>query len=292
VTGFAAAPLSEPYVKAAGAAGMLTGYRDAYTYSRMLSVELYGAYPEPTLPTTTVPTAIPSTETPTGEPPTATPALTETEAGAVVTQEATSVPEVASPTPTLTPTEAPTDTPTATATPTATRTPTPTDTFTPTPTPLPIAVVSAQQAVNVRSGPGTNFQPVGTLQPGTRVLVLGASEDGEWLNIVLEDGSNGWVSASLLSIEPTPTPETSGAIYRPPRLFSRPASREVGRSLSRGALLLAQTEATPTPVVARPEIPYKDERWYGMTMKGRHYHRDRGGQCVQCYSGSSFGGRS
>jgi hypothetical protein len=62
-------------------------------------------------------------------------------------------------------------------------------------------VVQSSQSINVRSGPGTNFQSIKSLLPGTSVEVLGQNADGTWRNIRLSDGTEGWVSASLLNVE-------------------------------------------------------------------------------------------
>ncbi len=61
-------------------------------------------------------------------------------------------------------------------------------------------VVQSNQSINVRSGPGTNFQSVKSLLPGTTVEILGQNPDGTWRNIRLSDGTEGWVSTSLLDI--------------------------------------------------------------------------------------------
>ena len=128
------------------------------------------------------------------------------------TDEPTDTPEV-SPTPSDTPTDTPTptdtrtptDTPTDTATPTATRTPTdtptrtptPTDTHTPTFTPTPATpVMQARQDLAVRTGPGPNFPEIDSVNQGQNVEIVGRSEDNRWLQILLPNGSTGWVLSS------------------------------------------------------------------------------------------------
>jgi hypothetical protein len=69
-----------------------------------------------------------------------------------------------------------------------------------------IGVIQSQQTVNVREGPGTNFRAVTSLNPGTGVEVLGISPEGDWTNILMDDGSEGWVSTRLLFVRPTETP--------------------------------------------------------------------------------------
>lgn len=111
-------------------------------------------------------------------------------------------------------------TPRFTATPVATRTPLPTFTYTPSITPIPsdtpippsptepppiVGIVASSQTVNVREGPGTAFRAILALNPGTGVTLLGQSEDGDWYNIQMDDGSEGWISSSLLRLQATPT---------------------------------------------------------------------------------------
>lgn len=48
--------------------------------------------------------------------------------------------------------------------------------------------------LNVRSGPGTNYQVIDQLSRGEKVAVLGNS--GVWLRVVLQDGRTGWLSGN------------------------------------------------------------------------------------------------
>jgi hypothetical protein len=106
---------------------------------------------------------------------------------------------------------APTHTPTATATPvppteTPTAEPTTTPTGTPEPTATPTATVLAQpqasttSAINVRSGPGTGYPVVAQLQPGRPVDILGRNNDGAWWQVLLLNGDEGWVAASVVDV--------------------------------------------------------------------------------------------
>jgi SH3-like domain-containing protein len=58
-------------------------------------------------------------------------------------------------------------------------------------------------AVNVRSGPGTNFRDIGKLAKGEPVQVV--ETKGEWTQIKPTPNCSGWVAAELVEIaEPTP----------------------------------------------------------------------------------------
>jgi uncharacterized protein YgiM (DUF1202 family) len=311
VTSQSAAPLAEPYVmpeapeRLPGLSGLLVGYKDAYTYRSMLDARLF--------PSASV-TEPPPTETPTTPPPTRTPiptAESTDEAGggllagasespeATITQETAATPTTAPPTNTVAPTAtddattAPTSPPTNTVPPT--RTPVPSSTPTVTPGPVIRAVVDSGQAVNVREGPGRNFAPIGSVTPGTIVQVIGRSGDGSWIQVRLDDGREGWMSADLLAIE---APEASSAEGSP---TPESSARDLDGDFMMVALisdvqpfpLLAQVDETPEATVEATEeaaaeatieatvapadtdttasaLPssttYRDERWYGMTL--------------------------
>jgi len=116
---------------------------------------------------------------------------------------------IVSQTPRLTATPRPTRTPIPTFTPvppTPTTTLTPSDTPTPTEVPPVIGVVNSLQSVNVRNGPGITYREFQALPPGTGVEVIGQSSNGDRLNVLLEDGDEGWIAARLLRLQPTATP--------------------------------------------------------------------------------------
>ncbi|GEM_PF-5447380 len=56
--------------------------------------------------------------------------------------------------------------------------------------------------VNLRGGPGSNFDVVGTFRFDERLMVDGQTADGLWLRIVNEDGTFAWVSTSLVAFDP------------------------------------------------------------------------------------------
>ena len=75
-----------------------------------------------------------------------------------------------------------------------------------TPTPdFRTGVVTSGQNVNIRSGPATTNGPVAVVVPGTEIIILGENDDGTWFNVRLENGTEGWIAASLLDAEAAPT---------------------------------------------------------------------------------------
>ena len=52
--------------------------------------------------------------------------------------------------------------------------------------------------MNLRAGPGTNFDKVTSVPAGTAVTALGTNEDGSWV-VVNYDGKYGWLKTEFLS---------------------------------------------------------------------------------------------
>lgn len=99
-------------------------------------------------------------------------------------------------------------TPTATLTPTATNTNTPSQTPTPskTPTPsltptLPVPVARLREDVTIRAGSSSLYAEIATLPAESQVEILGMSENGLWLLVLLPDGTEGWLRFSRLYLE-------------------------------------------------------------------------------------------
>jgi len=53
-------------------------------------------------------------------------------------------------------------------------------------------------SLNVRSGPGTNYSVVASLQPSTQVTLI--SKQGDWAQIGIPSGGTGWVLATYLDV--------------------------------------------------------------------------------------------
>lgn len=173
---------------------------------------------------------------------------------------------IVSQTPRFTATPIPTRTPLPTATYTPSETPippSPTQTFTPSPTPPVLGSIVSLQDVNVREGPGVTFPAIEVLSPGTGLEILGFSADGQWLNIRMEDGDEGWVSAQLVRIQPSPTPIPSltptvdqtaialGTVYPTSVLGGVPITPTPPRSIATQG---AQGEATEESSVRLPNM--------------------------------------
>lgn len=105
----------------------------------------------------------------------------------------------------------------------------------PAPTPEPGApTVTALTAVNVRSGPGTNYPVYGVAPQGTTLPAIGISSDGQWYAVqipssVAPDGT-GWMSAAYVKPENTDglpvieNPQPPAEIVPPPPSAGEPAA--------------------------------------------------------------------
>ncbi len=67
------------------------------------------------------------------------------------------------------------------------------------PPPADICTVSSGGSVNLRSGAGTGFPTVGTLNPGTFLTVQGVSPDRGWYAVAF-NGQQAWVSGTVVSL--------------------------------------------------------------------------------------------
>lgn len=107
----------------------------------------------------------------------------------------------------------------------ATAIPQPTETVAP--TQLVGVVLTAKNTVNVRTGPGTQYDIIGKLKQGDTAQVIGISPDNLWLVINFAQ-QQGWVSASLVDvvgnmnsvpiINPPPTPTVPPTATAPPQI--------------------------------------------------------------------------
>jgi uncharacterized protein YraI len=66
-------------------------------------------------------------------------------------------------------------------------------------------VAIVQQPINVRSGPGTSFNSLGTLNPQDVVGLVGKDANGAWLQISFPAGSGlegkGWINAAFVQVQ-------------------------------------------------------------------------------------------
>lgn len=275
---YAAQPFSEAYVSGGTAnAGLLVGFADSITYSRMLQSvppatpfvatlvprEELPQPPRPTATPTERPALVPrATQADTGDATEEVVAETPVETAEIVpsatpldptptletlgNDEVTEVPATEETQPEAAPTEAPTTAPTEIPTETETAV---TERF---------AVIITELPVRVRAGPSTDFDVLTGLQPGTRVSILDENEAGDWLQIQLPDGRTGWIAASLARIE------EGSAMSVPVRVAMHRFQATRPQRQPQPTAQPAPAEQLPT--IVPPEIPYAGARWDAMTL--------------------------
>ena len=110
-------------------------------------------------------------------------------------------------------------------------------------------MVKANGDINVRTGPGVEYALAGSLRTGETAQVLSKNPLGDWWEVVLASGSNGWVYSQLVESSgdlsgvavalnlptPPPTPLPTATALPAPTTAAPPAA-----------------ESTPTPAPAAP----------------------------------------
>ncbi len=189
----------------------------------------------------------------------------------------------------------PTPLPTATLLPEAT---VPPATDVPPTATAPLAMIEVGEGgVNVRSGPGTNFEAIGRLEPGEKAAVTGKYAD--WWQIDL-DGSPAWVADWIVTasdtdgvaeVEPPASPIPPTAAPAPPTKTPAPAP---AKAECRGVVADDfQVEGAPGPYSAGAPIWFN--MWIGNKTGGNVEYYSLGvqveetGQYQQSYSYSFVG---
>ena len=135
------------------------------------------------------------------------PTFTHTPAQPTMTSAPTVAPATATP-------EAPTDTPEP---PTAVASP-----------PSEVSRLTAPAAVNVRSGPGTNYAQIGRLQAGQSFVITGKNPAGDWWQFDF-NGRPGWVLGELVRASGGERVQVAANIAPPPTARPRPTARPAAR---------------------------------------------------------------
>jgi uncharacterized protein YraI len=90
----------------------------------------------------------------------------------------------------------------------------------------PANTVTAKYALNVRSGPGTGYTVIGTLNAGATVPVTGRNASSTWLQIEHRPGASGWVAAWLVTPngDIASLPVIGGGAPQPPVIPTTPVT--------------------------------------------------------------------
>lgn len=204
-----------------------------------LLVAACGAAAEPPLPTRTpAPTFTPTTEN--APPPVEAPPAAQAQPVQPPAEPQTSTQETAQETAQEVQTEGPPPTPA------------PVQEVAATPTPAPAAAeVIANTTMNVRGGPGTNYNIVGAANQGQRYPVIGKSPDGTWWQINY-NGQPGWVFGELVTAQNTQAVAVASNIPQPPPPTPTPIPQPTPVPQPQ------PEQPTPAPEQPAPEQPPAD----------------------------------
>jgi uncharacterized protein YraI len=117
-----------------------------------------------------------------------------------------------------------------------------------------VARLTANQTVNVRGGPGTNYPVIGRLSAGQAYPVTGKNARGDWYQFDL-DGKSAWVIANLVSVSGDPA-AVLVAQNIPAVPTARPTARPQPRPTSPPAAPQPAPQPQPQPAPAAPQYDW------------------------------------
>jgi uncharacterized protein YraI len=107
--------------------------------------------------------------------------------------------------------------------------------------------------VNIRSGPGLDYDVIGTLNANTAMSISGRNGDASWWQIDIADGIEGWVSNSVVNATNTGSVPVTDAP-------SQPSS-----AASTAAQPAADSSPPPEP---KPQHQFEPTGWWGESNQG------------------------
>ncbi len=114
------------------------------------------------------------------------------------------------------------------------------------------AILTANDLVNVRSGPSTDFPKIGQLTQGQQGVITGKNQGGDWWQFTF-NGQTGWVSAAMVSVnDAASTVQVAQNIPEPPAPVEQP--QPVVQQAA-PAPQPTQAPAAPAPTAA-PSYPF------------------------------------
>ena len=137
----------------------------------------------------------------------------------------------------------------------------------PTATPITEPQIRTQAAMNVRGGPGTNYPLIGALNAGESVRITGKNPGGDWWQITLENGVDGWVYGPLVEISGDTAAVALAEIPTPPPATATPVP--------------AAPTNTPAPTPAGVDFRLVEKRLWTVEETGG----SRSGTSVNCQGG-------
>ncbi|MDX1521732.1 MAG: SH3 domain-containing protein [Anaerolineae bacterium] len=113
--------------------------------------------------------------------------------------------------------------------------------------PAPKPQVIAPGAVNIRSGPGLDFEVIGTLNANAARPITGRTGDASWWQIKVGDDQRGWVSGSVVQASET------GSV---------PVIDSASAAAPASAPAVQPAASNPPPAPAQPKYQFTPTGWY------------------------------
>lgn len=131
----------------------------------------------------------------------------------------------------------------------------------PTATPAAASLTIASDLVNVRGGPGTEFDLVGTAATGETFAIIGSNAARDWWQVCCVGDQNGWVFGELATVQNVDNVvAVADAVPAAPVAEAVPTTGPEGAAVDAtvptAALEAASPEATPTTAPAAASAPY------------------------------------
>lgn len=141
-------------------------------------------------------------------------------------------------------------------------------------TPVAQPVVKASSDINVRVGPGVEYAVAGALRTGEAAQVVGKNTTGDWWEVALATGGNGWVYGQLVETAgdmsgvalalniPTPPPTPL------PTATAVPAPAEAAPTAAPAEAPAAEATAAPPPPSGGPDFRVVEKRLWDVVENG------------------------
>lgn len=130
--------------------------------------------------------------------------------------------------------------------------------------------------INVRSGPGTDFSAVATLNPDESVTLVGKTPAGDWWQVSLASGATGWVLGQLLTTAGDVTAVAVAADIPTPPPTVAPVA-EAAPTTAPAAESTAAPAAEPTATAAPAGSP--SDQPYFKLVASRMWNKAENGDC-------------
>jgi CARDB/Bacterial SH3 domain/Bacterial Ig domain len=178
-------------------------------------------------------------------------------------QVVTVAPSTATETSTLTVTETPTM-PSASATTAASPTLAPSNTPVPPTTAAPgigqqPTILVTNPTLNIRSGPGVNYQKIGELKQGDTATIIGRNADSSWWVIHRNDGTQGWIINQAAYIQIVGDTSNVPLAASPPTPVPAPATPVPQQTLAPTSTVGAVADLVIDSIALNPSTPVANQ---------------------------------